>query len=182
MTDRLVDEGSAVDGSPVSVPQLLPCHTSTCLGCGPDNVHGLHLVAYRTADSVYADVTFTDRHVGAPGLAHGGAVATACDDVLGFTPWLIGPPAVTRRLTVEYLLPVPLNQPHRITAHIEMRQGRALHVRAAGVGDGIIRFTAEAVFVAVDAEHFAAHGDVSGFGGLLEQFGRDGVPRNGLAR
>lgn len=179
----MVDEGSAPGDLPVSVPQLLPYHTSTCLGCGPQNPHGLHLVAHRSGDSVYADVTFTDRHVGAPGLAHGGAVAAACDDVLGFTPWLIGAPAVTRRLTVEYLLPVPLNQPHRITAHIEMRQGRALHVRAAGVGgDGIIRFTADAVFVLVDAEHFAAHGDVSGFGGLLEQFGRDGVSRNGLAR
>lgn len=69
----------------------------------------LHLVVYRSADTVYTDVTFDERHIGAPGLAHGGAVAAACDDVLGFTLWIAGTPAVTRSLTVEYLLPVPLH-------------------------------------------------------------------------
>ena len=70
------------------------------MGCGPDNPHGLHVEVYRSADSVYADVTFDERHIGAPGLAHGGAVAAACDDVLGFTLWIAGTPAVTRSLTV----------------------------------------------------------------------------------
>ena len=39
---------------------------------------------------------------------------------------------MTRSLTVEYLRPVPLHQPHRITAHIRCREGRALHVMATG--------------------------------------------------
>ena len=68
--------------------ERLPSHTPTCMGCGPDNPHGLGLVVYRSADVVYADVTFDERHIGAPGLAHGGAVAAACDDVLGFTLWI----------------------------------------------------------------------------------------------
>ena len=34
--------------------------------------HGPRLEVYRRADSVYADVTFDERHIGAPGLAHGG--------------------------------------------------------------------------------------------------------------
>ena len=122
-----------------------------------------------------SDVIFDERHIGAPGLAHGGAVAAACDDVLGFTLWIAGTPAVTRSLTVEYLRPVPLHQPHRITAHIRSREGRALHVMATGTdSDGANRFTATAVFVAVSTDHFAAHGDVSAFGGLLEQFSRHG--------
>ena len=154
--------------------ERLPSHTPTCMGCGPDNPHGLGLVVYRSADVVYADVTFDERHIGAPGLAHGGAVAAACDDVLGFTLWIAGTPAVTRSLTVEYLQPVPLHQPHRITAHITGREGRALHVAAAGVQEGVTRFTANAVFVVVDTAHFAAHGDISGFGELLEQFSRRG--------
>ena len=104
-------------------------------------------------------------------------MAAACDDVLGFTLWIAGTPAVTRTLTVEYLRPVRLHQPHRITAHITSREGRALHVTATGAGEGgITHFTASAVFIEVSPEHFAAHGDVSAFGELLEQFS----PRGGL--
>jgi acyl-coenzyme A thioesterase PaaI-like protein len=130
----------------------------------------LQLVVYRHGDEVYSDVTFDERHIGAPGLAHGGAVATACDDVLGFTLWVAGTPAVTRSLTVEYLRPVPLHERHRITAQITDRRGRALHVSGTGVShDGITRFTASAVFVTVSADHFAAHGDVREFEDLFHR-------------
>ncbi len=159
-------------------PVTLPSHTATCMGCGPDNPHGLHLRVYRSGDQVYSDVTFDERHIGATGLAHGGAVAAACDDLLGFTLWIAGTPAVTRSLTVEYLRPVPLHQPHRIVAHIVSRDGRALNVIGTGTGsDGVTRFTASAVFITVGTDHFAAHGDVAGFGDLLEQFSRSSGSR-----
>lgn len=153
--------------------QRLPSHTPACMGCGPDNPHGLHLEVYRSGDYVYADIAFDERHIGAPGLAHGGAIAAACDDLLGFTLWIAGTPAVTRSLTVEYLQPVPLHHPHRLTARIAHRTGRAIHVAGDGVGtDGVTRFTATAVFVAVDAAHFAAHGDITGFGELFAELAR----------
>ncbi|MGC7260162.1 PaaI family thioesterase, partial [Mycobacteroides abscessus subsp. abscessus] len=38
----------------------------------------------------------------------------------------------------------------------------------------VTRFTASAVFIAVDTAHFAAHGDISGFGGIFEQLSRHG--------
>lgn len=75
---------------------------------GPENSSGLQLEVYRLDDEVYADVAFDERHIGAPGLAHGGAIAAACDDLLGFTLWIAGTPAVTRNLAIEYLAPVPL--------------------------------------------------------------------------
>lgn len=154
-------------------PRRLPSHTPTCLGCGSDNPHGLHLEVFRRGDEVFADLVFDERHIGAPGLAHGGAIAAACDDVLGFTLWIAAVPAVTRRLTVEYLQPVPLGRTHRLTARIAARQGRALHVEGAGVGeDGVNRFTASAVFITVDVAHFAAHGDISGFGDLVTELTR----------
>jgi acyl-coenzyme A thioesterase PaaI-like protein len=147
------------------------------MGCGPDNPHGLQMTVYRCGDEVFTDIAFDERHLGAPGLAHGGAVAAACDDLLGFTLWIAATPAVTRSLTVEYLLPVPLHRPHRISAHITGRTGRALHVAATGTGgDGVVRFTATAVFVAVDTDHFAAHGDLGDFGELLDRFSRDAGP------
>ena len=104
------------------------------MGCGPDNPHGLQLTAYRDGTEVFADVTFDERHIGAPGLAHGGAIAAACDDVLGFTLWIAGTPAVTRSLTVEYLQPVPLHHLHRVRARVEPTPGAseliaAIHAR-----------------------------------------------------
>ena len=83
----------------------LPPHSPTCMGCGPDNPAGLQLEVFRSGDEVYTDVTFDERHIGAPGLAHGGAVAAACDDLFGFTLWIALTPAVTRSLTVDYLAP-----------------------------------------------------------------------------
>ena len=75
-------------------------------------------------------------------------------------------------------LPVPLHQPHRITAHITAQDGRALHVAATGTGDdGVLRFTATARFIAVSVEHFAAHGDLGEFAQMLELFARDGNHR-----
>ena len=65
IADRYRD---VVHGSSASPPELLPSHTPTCMGCGPDNPNGLHLMVYRSGDTVYADATFDERHIGAPGL------------------------------------------------------------------------------------------------------------------
>ena len=157
----------ALSGEPVR----LPPHTPACMGCGPDNPHGLQMEVFRSGQQVYTDLVFDERHGGAPGLAHGGAIAAACDDLFGFTLWIVGTPAVTRNLAIGYVLPVPLHHPHRIVARVDSREGRALHVSATGTGqDGIVRFTATAMFVAVDVEHFAAHGDLGAFGDMLERF------------
>ena len=39
---------------------------------------------------------------GAPEIAHRGAVATVIDDLYGFVLYIVGTPAVTRELTVDY--------------------------------------------------------------------------------
>lgn len=111
--------------------QLLPPHTPECMGCGLNNAAGLQMQVHLTDNEVYTDIVFDSRHVGAPGLAHGGAVSAACDDLFGFTLWIARRPAVTRSLTVEYLAPVALGQTHRITAHIVKESGRAIHVAAS---------------------------------------------------
>lgn len=141
---------------------------------GPENSSGLQLEVYRLDDEVYADVAFDERHIGAPGSARRG-YRGGVRRPLGFTLWIAGTPAVTRNLAIEYLAPVPLHQPHRISARISVRQGRALHWRGVGE-DGVIRFTATAVFITVEPEHFAAHGDIAGFGELLDQLVRFAGP------
>ena len=138
----------------------LPPHHEQCLGCGPDNPHGHHLQVRRHEDSVVAVHTFDDRHVGAPGIAHGGAVATVIDDLLGFLLYRVGQPAVTRSLTIDYLAPVLLNVPYELQAHITGTEGRKLFVQAAVAGpDRRDAAHAKALFLIVDPDHFSQAND-----------------------
>lgn len=134
----------------------LPPHAARCLGCGPDNPHGHHLQVHRDGDQVVAQHTFDERHMGAPGIAHGGAVATVFDDLFGFVLFIVGKLAVTRSLQVEYLAPVRLDVPYTVTAGLDRREGRRLHVSAHLHQEGGREIaTATALFVTVTVEHFA---------------------------
>ncbi|CAN5214623.1 MAG: PaaI family thioesterase [Nocardioides sp.] len=102
-----------------------------------------------------ADHTFDNRHVGAPGIVHGGAVATVIDDLYGFALYLVGTPAVTRQLTVDYRAPVLIGVPYRLEAHLTSQEGRKLFLQASLTSlEGSVLATSTAVFIAVGAEHF----------------------------
>jgi uncharacterized protein (TIGR00369 family) len=105
--------------------------------------------------TLHAQHAFDDRHAGAPGIAHGGAIATVVDDVFGYAGYLIGQPAVTRSLTIDYLRPVRIGAPCQITARIERREDRKLFLSSKGVDtSGTTLFTAKALFLVVGFEHF----------------------------
>ena len=136
--------------------EQLPPHWPTCLGCGPDNESGFHLQVRREGDELVAEHTFADRHSGAPGIAHGGAVATVVDDVLGFLLYVAKIAGVTRHLEVEYLKPVLVGVPYVIRAKVESLDGRKLWVSCACTApDGTVTFTAKALFLQVSLSHFA---------------------------
>ncbi|GAA1149206.1 PaaI family thioesterase [Nocardioides aquiterrae] len=133
----------------------LPPHHGHCLGCGPDNPHGHHLVVQRRGEEVHAVHRFSERHMGAPGIAHGGAVATVLDDLFGFLLYLTGTPAVTRQLEVRYDAPVILGTSYELAARVVRDDGRKLFVEAemSEVG-GTTVATASALFLKVDIAHF----------------------------
>ena len=134
----------------------LPPHWPTCLGCGPDNEGGFHLQVRREGDEVVAEHTFADRHSGAPGIAHGGAVATVVDDVLGFLLYVAKIAGVTRHLEVEYLKPVVIGVPYVVRAKVDSLEGRKLWVSCSCTApDGTVSFTAKALFLQVRLAHFA---------------------------
>jgi len=137
-----------------------PPHHPGCLGCGPDNPYGYHLQAWRDGERVRARQVFDERHVGAPGIAHGGAVATVVDDLLGFVLYLVGEPAVTRHLEVDYLAPVLLGVPYLLQAWLARRDGRKLFLQLTGTDEQARRAVdARAVFVVVGLEHFTRAAD-----------------------
>jgi acyl-coenzyme A thioesterase PaaI-like protein len=134
----------------------LPPHHDECLGCGPHNPHGHHLRSVRHGDGVQACHTFDNRHVGAPGIVHGGAVATVIDELYGALLFLEGGPAVTRQLTIDYLAPVLIGTMYRLEADVVRREGRKLFVAAGATApDGVAVITSTALFIKVGTEHFA---------------------------
>ena len=136
--------------------EVLPPHYPTCLGCGPDAEQGFHLQVRREGDEVVAEHVFAPRHSGAPGIAHGGAVATVVDDVLGFLLYLAEVPAVTRKLEVEYLKPVVVGVRYSLRARLDSRDGRKLWVSCTGTDpDGVQVLRGSALFLAVGIEHFS---------------------------
>lgn len=136
---------------------VLPPHYPTCLGCGPDAPEGFHLQVRRDGDGVVAEHVFEDRHSGAPGIAHGGAVATVVDDVLGFLLYVVRAPGVTRRLEVDYLKPVLTGVPYVVRGQVDRRDGRKIWVSCSCTDpDGVVAFRAVGLFVVVELSHFSS--------------------------
>ncbi|MCW2667668.1 MAG: thioesterase [Frankiales bacterium] len=148
-----------------SLSDVLPPHYPTCLGCGPDAAHGYHLSVRRDGeDAVVTDYVFGPEKSGAPGIAHGGAVATVADDVLGYLLHVARVPGVTRRLEVDYLKPVLVGVTYTVRAQLDRRDGRKLFVSCAGTGpDGVEAFRATGLFLVVGLSHFQV-GATSGEG------------------
>lgn len=143
---------------------VLPPHYPTCLGCGPDAEQGYHLQVRREGDEMVAEHVFETRHSGAPGIAHGGAVATVVDDVLGFMLYVALVPGVTRKLEVEYLKPVLIGVRYTIRAKVDEIDGRKLWFSCSCTDpEGVETFRAKGLFLSVGLEHFA-QGSSSGGG------------------
>ena len=148
--EHLRDVPGLADGA------VLPPHYPACLGCGPAAEQGFGLQVHLEGDEVVAEHVFEPRHSGAPGIAHGGAVATVVDDVLGFLLYLAHVPGVTRTLDVEYLKPVVVGVPYTVRGRLDRREGRKLWVSCTGTSpDGVQAFRGQGLFLAVDLSHFS---------------------------
>jgi len=102
-----------------------------------------------------ATVTFGSAYEGPPGCVHGGFVAAAFDEVLGFVQSLGGNPGMTARLTVHYRRPTPLHTELRFEAELERVEGRKIFTRGRVRANGVLTAEAEGLFVSVDRTRFA---------------------------
>ncbi|MER6110556.1 PaaI family thioesterase [Streptomyces hirsutus] len=142
--------------------ELLGAHYDQCFGCGGEQPHGLHIEA-RAGEGVSVTASFTVRpvHQGAPGLAHGGVLASALDETLGALSWLLRTIAVTGRLETDYVRPVPVDATLHLEAEVTAVAGRKIYSTATGrIGgpDGPVAVRANALFVEVKIDHFVDHG------------------------
>jgi len=142
---------------------IIPSHYRWCFGCGAEQPAGLHMtVTAGEGLTVVGDLLVSEHHQGAPGLAHGGLLSAAVDEVLGSLNWLLDGPAVTGRLECDFRRPVPVGAQLRIHAEVVGVQGRKIFTRAIGrldAGEGRIAISAAAMFVHVPLEHFLKYAD-----------------------
>ncbi|MDI3418757.1 PaaI family thioesterase [Streptomyces luteolus] len=145
--------------------ELLGAHYEYCFGCGHGQPHGLHLEARAGADpdavAITAEFTVKPEHQGAPGLAHGGVLATALDETLGSLNWLLRVIAVTGRLETDFVRPVPVGTVLHLDAEVTAVAGRKIYSTATGrIGgpDGPVAVRADALFIEVKVDHFIDNG------------------------
>jgi acyl-coenzyme A thioesterase PaaI-like protein len=102
-----------------------------------------------------ATVSFGSAYEGPPGCVHGGFVAAAFDEVLGYVQSLGGNPGMTARLTVHYRAPTPLHTELRFEAELERIEGRKIFTQGRVLAEGILTAEAEGLFVSVDRARLA---------------------------
>jgi acyl-coenzyme A thioesterase PaaI-like protein len=99
--------------------------------------------------SALGRVTFGSAYEGPPGCVHGGFVAAAFDEVLGFVQSLSGKPGMTGSLTVRYRKPTPLHRELRIAAELVRVDKRRLFAEERLTADETRCADAEAVFISM---------------------------------
>jgi acyl-coenzyme A thioesterase PaaI-like protein len=149
--------------SPEAVPpgSMIASHFRYCFGCGSEHPAGLHMQVEAGAGlTLTASFEVSPEHQGAPGLAHGGLLSAAVDEVLGALNWLLMRPAVTARLETNFVRPVPVGSVLELQARITGVSGRKVYTAAvARLGPGgPIAVTASALFIQVEIGHFRSHG------------------------
>lgn len=131
-------------------------HFPDCIVTGLANPMGMAARVFRDGDEGVLRTTLGAAFEGAPGRAHGGAVAALFDEVMGFVLSIHRTPAYTGRLEITYRAPAPLGVEFEFRARLRSRRGRKLAMDAEARHGDLLIAEAEGVFIAVDPEHFAA--------------------------
>jgi acyl-coenzyme A thioesterase PaaI-like protein len=134
---------------------------NNCFGCGPGNQAGLRLefVLDKQRERFVCHFQLEERFVGPPGHAHGGIIATILDEAMGKVNKLREVIALTGRMEVDYLLPVPLSTPLMVEGW-EVRVNGREHIHAAKIcsGDGEVLAESIGKFIEIDPHRmFAKH-------------------------
>jgi uncharacterized protein (TIGR00369 family) len=130
-----------------------------CFACGKNNPDGMRLkFTYdEERDCFVCRFRLGKRYTGPPGHAHGGIIATLLDEAMGKVNKLRHVVALTSQITVNYLKPVPLNEPLRVESREVRVRGRR-HINMAEIlnQNGDILARGQGIFIAIDAHRMFA--------------------------
>src|SRR5581483_751822 len=118
-------------GSQENLTPLAHAAQNRCFGCGQANPVGLHLEFLLAQDgAVVSFAVVPDSYEGPPGYLHGGIIATLLDEAMSKSVRARGIVAMTRRLEVESLRPVPSGSQIRLEGRVMRSDGRKHWVEA----------------------------------------------------
>ena len=100
-------------------------------------------------DTALGEVTFGSAYEGPPGHVHGGFVAAAFDEVLGYVQSLSGAPGMTGSLSIRYRKPTPLHTALRFEARYLRIEGRKVFTEAKLMAGAVLCAEAEGLFVSM---------------------------------
>jgi acyl-coenzyme A thioesterase PaaI-like protein len=100
-------------------------------------------------------VTFGSAYEGPPGCVHGGYVAAAFDEVLGFAETFSNAPGMTGTLNVVYRTPTPLHVEVTFTAQIDRIERRKIFVSGQLHAGARLCAECSAIFVSMKAGTYA---------------------------
>jgi acyl-coenzyme A thioesterase PaaI-like protein len=100
--------------------------------------------------TVHGRVRFGTAYEGPPGHVHGGFVAAAFDEVLGFVQSTTGQPGMTGTLTIRYRRPTPLDTDLRFEATVQRVDGRKIFAEGRLYAGDVLTAEAEGIFISVD--------------------------------
>jgi uncharacterized protein (TIGR00369 family) len=130
-----------------------------CFACGKNNPEGMRLkFSYdEERDCFSCRFRLGKRYTGPPGHAHGGIIATILDEAMGKVNKLRQVVALTSQITVDYLKPVPLNQPLRVESREVRVRGRR-HINMAEMLNpkGEVLARSRGLFIAIDPQKMFA--------------------------
>lgn len=107
-------------------------------------------------DVITGDVYFGAAYEGPPGCVHGGWIAAAFDEFLGFVMSATGNPGMTGTLKVIYRSPTPLQTDLRFEAGDWHVAGRKTFVTGRLLAGETLCAEAEGIFLSIDGSKFMA--------------------------
>ena len=105
-------------------------HVDSCFGCSTTNPASLGILLASMPDGAEGTVRFGPDAEGAPGLVHGGLLATFADEVMGFVPHGGNAVRLTAEMTIRYRRPTPIDTELRCRARVAEATGRRFTVHA----------------------------------------------------
>jgi acyl-coenzyme A thioesterase PaaI-like protein len=103
--------------------------------------------------SVTGSVVFSPAFEGPPGHVHGGVLAAAFDEILGFVQLMTGSPGMTGRISVHYRRPTPLGVEVRFVGRIESVSGRKISCVGTSLvmheGEWVTTAESDALFISL---------------------------------
>jgi len=104
--------------------------------------------------SATGHVNFGAAYEGPPGSVHGGYIAAAFDEVLGFVQSLSGSPGFTGTLTIKYRSPTPLHTALEYRCELKQQEGRKIFAGGQAFAGDRVCAEAEAIFISARPEVF----------------------------